>query len=450
MGVKDKVIGTISRYGMICENDNIIAGLSGGADSVCLTMILHELSREMGFALTAVHVNHCLRGEESDRDEEFCRGLCGRLGIPLTVYRVDVKGEVKKSGSSVEEAARELRYGAFREECEKFPSAKIATAHNKCDSSETVMFNIARGTGIKGICGIPYVRGNIIRPLLDCERGEIEAFLDEKGQEHVTDSSNLSDEYSRNRIRRQVIPQLTLINGGFHEAVSRLSLSAREDEEFFSFLLENISAEEIADQPAAVRKRYIAKILSENKIECSYERLCALDENIRLRKNTRYDLCGNVFAVFRNGTMTIEERQIRSAGNICIPVDFDEDTEILISEFDKIVKIKRAVHDNFYQSSIIHKNLTNNCVNYVKIQGVAVVRNKRDGDSMILKGRDFHTKLKKLYNAMKLSADERMTALVMEDDEGLIWSEYGGACDRVSPSAGDRPEDIFEITIVRR
>lgn len=450
MEIIEKIGKTVREHSMLSAGDHVIAGLSGGADSVCLLRALYELSEELKISLSAVHVNHCLRGDESDRDEDFCRRLCGSLGIELSVYRVDVMGECSRSGSSVETAARQLRYECFEKEQEKYPLSKIATAHNKCDSSETVIFNITRGTGIKGICGIPYVRGSIIRPLLDCERSEIEAFLDSVSGDYVTDSSNLADEYSRNKIRHRVIPQLISINSGFYEAVSRLSLSAREDEEYFNAILMNIPAENIADQPAALRKRYIAGILSENNIECSFERLCELDSILSMRKNSRVDLSGDIFAVFKNGIMTVEKQVKHTCPNVSVPVDLSRDSEIIFPEFDKIVKIKRINNDNFRDSANIHKNLTNNFVNYVKIQDGAVVRNKHDGDSIVLKGRSFHTKLKKLYNMMKVPPEDRLTALVMEDSEGIFWSEYGGAGERVSPGNDMMNEDIFEITVIRR
>ena len=146
MNVSDKVRETITRRCMIQKGDTVTAGLSGGADSVCLVTVLHGLSHEMGFTLRAVHVNHCLRGEESDRDQHFCEELCKRLDIPLEVCRVDVTGFAKESGRSTEEAARILRYGAFdKVSC----GGKTATAHNKNDNAETVLFNIVRGSGLK-------------------------------------------------------------------------------------------------------------------------------------------------------------------------------------------------------------------------------------------------------------------------------------------------------------
>ena len=220
----EKVRKAIGEFNMLTEGEAVLCCLSGGADSVTLLLCL----RELGYEVSAMHINHGLRGEESDRDERFCVRLCEELGVPLTVKAVDVKGFCLKTGKSVEEGARELRYAAF----ESSPIKKIATAHTLSDSLETALFNLARGTGAKGICGIPPVRGRFIRPLIGCTRTEIESFLRERGREWVTDSTNLSDDYSRNRIRHGAVPVLTSLNPAAEQAFARLSASLREDDRY--------------------------------------------------------------------------------------------------------------------------------------------------------------------------------------------------------------------------
>lgn len=447
MELIDRVRKTVADYEMIDNGNNVIVGLSGGADSVCLLMVLKELSAQICFSLYAVHVNHCLRGEESMRDERFCTELCRQLDIPLEICTVDVRSYCDEKGKSCEEGARELRYEAFERLAERL-DAKIATAHNKCDNSETVLFNLTRGTGVKGLCGIPYKRGNIIRPLLEVSREEIEDFLRNEKQVYVTDSTNLTDDYSRNRIRHRVIPQLSEINGNFHEAVRRLSVSAAEDEDYFEELISDLSPEDIPLQHSAVRKRYIKKLLTEKGISCSFDRLCELDGLMERRASTRYELSGDVFAFFRKGIMTVE--QVRGEMDFSVPISFLSEKELDIPEFDKTVKITRIQDDIFQNNGNVQKKLTNHWLNCVKIQGVAVIRNKRDGDSIVLSGRNFSTKLKKLYNSMKLPLNERHSALVIEDEGGIIWSEYGGVSERTAAKDGDSREDIFEISIVRR
>lgn len=447
MSVINTVRETIARYRMTESGGRVIACLSGGADSVCLLRVLSELSGELHISLSAVHVNHCLRGEESDRDMRFCEELCKRLNIPLRVFHVDVTGYCENHGTSTEEGARILRYNAFEEEADRLGGAKIATAHNRSDNCETVVFNLARGTGIKGLRGIPPTRDDIIRPLIRVTREEIEGYLGELGQEYVTDSTNLTEDYSRNIIRHRVIPVLSGINSGFGRAVTRLSESAAEDEEYFEELIKNIPEDKIFTYPPSVRKRYIRKRLSEAGAECSYERLCELDNMMTSGKNVRYDLKGDIFAVFENGGMKIKNIPSKAAVSFEKNADISRETEISVPEFDKTVIIRRPCNDIFADSGNIQRKLTNRLVNCDKIQGVVTVRNKRDGDKICFHGRGVTTKLKKHFNALKLSENERQTALVMEDELGIFWCEYGGAAERVFPENTDSTENIIDITV---
>ncbi len=447
MAVTEKIARLINDRQMISSGDTVITGLSGGADSVCLLIALNELSPVMSFTLRAVHVNHCIRGEESDRDELFCRDLCIRLGIPLEVFSVNVPEYAAQTGLSTEEAARSLRYGCF-ERAAHGQCCKIATAHNLCDNAETMLFNLTRGTGIKGMKGIPHIRGNIIRPLIGVTRNEIEDYLNQHGQQWVTDSTNLTEDYSRNKIRHRVIPALLEINSGFYSAAQRLSESAAEDEQYFTELLSRLSPEDMPSQPPSVRKRFIRQVLSQAGAECSAARLSELDCLIREKRNGRICIRGDIFAEVRKGVLSAERCIKPACENICITLEKGFSGEYFIPEIDKTVKITRVCDDNLAQSSIIHRKLTNNSLNYVKIQGVAVIRNKRDGDSIRFAKREHTTKLKKHYNALGLTPAQRACALVIEDEQGIIWSEYGGAAQRVFPD--DDTQDIIEITVVRR
>ncbi|MGN0666016.1 MAG: tRNA lysidine(34) synthetase TilS [Huintestinicola sp.] len=439
----------MTEYGMVPCDGGILAGLSGGADSVCLLLALHELSAEMGFGLAAVHVNHCLRGEESDRDERFCVELCRKLDIPIECVRVDVRGYAAEKRCSCEEGARKLRYDAFAAAADKFGCEKIATAHNLCDNSETSLFNAARGTGLKGLSGIPYVRGRIIRPLIEVSRQEIEQFLEENGQGYVTDSTNLTDDYSRNVIRHRVIPALESINGGVHTALLRLRKSAAEDEDFILSEMMKLREDEICRAHPAVRKRYIRMKLNDSGMPVSAERIALLDDMMTdsFQRQRRYLLSGDIYAVFRNGIMTVERMEKLSGYHNEFEIDLSEDSEIYIPEFDKTVKISGISDDKCCGNCNVNKKLTNNCGNYAKIQGVAVLRTKRDGDMIQLKGRGFRTKLKKYYSGLGLSPEERRSALVMEDETGLIWSEYGGVAERIAAGDEDRGS-LFRITVI--
>ncbi|MBR5491408.1 MAG: tRNA lysidine(34) synthetase TilS, partial [Oscillospiraceae bacterium] len=247
----DKILLFMEKHSMLPENGRIICAVSGGADSI---MLLHYLSTFENLNIMAAHYNHHLRGEESLRDELFVKSFCEKLGVELFCGGGDVAAYAKEKGKSIEEAARELRYEFLHSLAEE-QGAVVATAHNADDNGETVLLNLSRGTGLKGLCGIPPVRGEYIRPLLQMSRDEIESYLACHGLEHIEDSSNATDDYSRNRLRHHVSPILKEINPAFTENVSRMTESLREDEDYFQgealrFLEEN-SAEDGSISAAA-------------------------------------------------------------------------------------------------------------------------------------------------------------------------------------------------------
>lgn len=193
---------------MIESGDRIVAGISGGADSVCLFFALLELQKEMDFTFYAVHINHGYRGEASDRDERFVRDLCEKYGVPLQVFSVDLESTAKKRKQSLEEAGREIRRELFEKEMQSRDACKIALAHHENDNAETFLWNLCRGCGLHGLGGIRPVNGVYIRPLLGMTRGEIETFLQKRQQPYCTDATNLETDYTRNKLRHLVLPVL--------------------------------------------------------------------------------------------------------------------------------------------------------------------------------------------------------------------------------------------------
>ena len=190
------------------SGDAVIAGVSGGADSVCLLCVLREICAETGTALYVVHVNHHLR-MEADDDQKYVEMLCSQWDIPCRCYSYDVKSYAKEYGISTEEAGRQLRYEAFYDLRDKLAvegNIKIAVAHTMEDNAETMLLNLFRGTGLKGLRGIPVSRGDIVRPLLRVRRREIEAWLTAQGIAWRNDCSNDTDDYTRNKIRHKVVP----------------------------------------------------------------------------------------------------------------------------------------------------------------------------------------------------------------------------------------------------
>ncbi len=259
---------TIVNFRMLADGESVLAALSGGADSVALLRVLLAL----GYPVRAFHLNHCLRGAEADRDEAFCRAICERLGVTLTVERIDVRAEARSAGEGVEAAARRIRYARLSAAAQ---GIKIATAHTADDNLETMLFHLMRGTGPKGLAGIPPVRGDIIRPLIGVERAQVEDYLRGLGQDFVTDSTNADDSFTRNRIRHEIVPVLRQLNPAVCGAAARLSGLLRQDEACLSDLARNCLARsarpdgawEIAPlraAPAAVRSRALRQLAAES------------------------------------------------------------------------------------------------------------------------------------------------------------------------------------------
>ncbi len=200
----EKVRKYIEENSMFSNGEGILAGVSGGADSTCLLLMLVELRDILGIKLEVVHVNHHVRAEAGD-DAEFVRHMCGRLDVPFILRDIDMEGYAKQNGLSSEEAGRILRYRIFNDIMDEDGLSKTAVAHNSNDRAETIIFNLMRGSGLKGMCGIEPVHGDIVRPLLCIDRNEIEQYLMRKHQDYVTDRTNLSDGYARNRIRHHIL-----------------------------------------------------------------------------------------------------------------------------------------------------------------------------------------------------------------------------------------------------
>ena len=233
--ILEKIKGTIKKYNMIEPGDGVVVGLSGGPDSVCLFHSLCSLRKELEIGdITAVHINHGLRGEESDGDEESARALAESLDADFVSFKYDVNKIAAETGEGTEEVGRRLRYGAFENIRRRKGAARIAVAHNRNDQAETVMMRIMRGTGLKGLAGIDFIRadGVVIRPVLDLSRDEIEQYCEENGLHPRIDSTNKEAIYTRNKIRLELLPMMKeKFNPNIVDALVRLSAQAREDEE---------------------------------------------------------------------------------------------------------------------------------------------------------------------------------------------------------------------------
>jgi tRNA(Ile)-lysidine synthase len=275
-----KVIDTIKKNSLLEKNESVVVALSGGADSTALLLILTEL----GYNVSAIHINHLIRGDEAERDVEFCVKLCEKLGVLLRVEKVNIPEISNKIKKGLEETARIERYRIFSEyDC------KVATAHNADDNAETVLFHLIRGSGLKGFCGIPIKRDNIIRPLLYSSRKEIVSFLQHRNQDFVNDSTNFQNDYTRNKIRNEIIPIIREINPNFTSSVEKSVKSIQLDEGYLEDCVSNfrgnfenipvadIPGKELKKLPTPIRHRIIRLFLEEMGENVNYGKIQDVD-----------------------------------------------------------------------------------------------------------------------------------------------------------------------------
>ncbi len=426
----NKVLKTISDYHMMSDCETLGIGLSGGADSVCLAHILWANKEILGIKkLKGIHIHHGIRGAEADRDLNFSRNFCEKFGIEFVSYYADVPAQAEKTGESIEECARRIRYSFF----EKSGCDKIATAHNLNDNMETFIFNLSRGASLSGLCGIPYVRDIYIRPLLDCSRKEIEEYLKENNLDYVTDSTNLCDDYTRNKIRHNILPALFQLNPSFDNAFSRCVNSLNSVKNFL-----NESACDL-----------IEKSRCDGYFDCSFFETCHIALKMQIvslilkeqnAKNISRDHINSVIYIMENGGSASVGGNVKV--NVCdnklffgeikktecfeIPFSFE------VSEFTTPVgKYSVNIYDEKDLQNF-NKQTMDNLIDCDKISFDAIVRNRRDGDSVQLCGRPNKT-LKKLFNENKVSICERDRMLVLSDEKGIVWTEFFGVANRCKP-----------------
>lgn len=314
MDFLEKIRSAVSDYKMLQRGDAVVAALSGGADSVSLLYALNELSGELGITVSACHINHHLRGGESDGDMRFCQELCSGLGIPLFVREAEV-GSMRQKHESLEECARRVRYDFF---AEVSAGKKLATAHSSNDCAETVLLNLMRGTGLKGLCGVPPVRGNIVRPLIYCTRNDVEEYCNSRGLSWVTDKTNLCDDYTRNKIRHIILPEMLKINGSLFSTMNRMEKSLREDSDFLEDMARQAleSAKKpggydsaaLAKLPKPVQSRAIKLIFFAGGIEPSALRINTAAEILAAGRG-KFNPCRGKFFVVKRGAAYIEEAE---------------------------------------------------------------------------------------------------------------------------------------------
>ncbi len=230
--MKNKVIETIKKYGLIQAKDKIVLGVSGGPDSITMLDILRQIQEEFDFEIVVAHINHMIR-KEAIQDEEYVKKYCEKNSIEFFVKRIDVMSVANNRKIGTEEAGRFVRYDFFDEVLKQTGSNKIAIAHNKNDKIETIIMHLLRGSGLSGLKGIEPIRGNVIRPLIECERKEIEKYCDKNKLEPRIDKTNFENDYTRNKIRNIVIPYIEKeLNPNIIETIDRLSEVVKKEDRY--------------------------------------------------------------------------------------------------------------------------------------------------------------------------------------------------------------------------
>lgn len=412
----------------------MLCAVSGGADSMCLLHLLHTKRRELGIELFAAHYEHGLRGAESLADAEFVSAWCAENGIPCTVEHGDVAAFAREKGMGTEQAARELRYEFLRRTAEKLSCDVIATAHNADDNAETMIFNLCRGTGGAGLRGIPPVRGNIVRPLLVCTRAEIENYLIKNAVPHVEDSSNESDDYSRNLIRHQVMPALREINPAASAAALRAAELSRQDEDCLSALAdefiarhfdgESLPQEELRKLHPAIASRVLRKLCGGSQSMVCTERAMALLEG---SEYAQADISGRRIRRERGRIYFNEAPEVSITPRRLIPGETLEIPELGLRLRSEICRQGAEINDLFKTCTFYYDGICGNII----------CTGKFAGDKLRPLGRGCTKSLKSLFAEKKMTRRQRESALVFRDDEGIL--AVRGLC--LAQRAGAKPGD---------
>lgn len=427
-----EVIEFNNRYGLLDGCGSVIVGLSGGADSVALFHVLRELHGRYGFSIIAVHVHHGIRGEEADRDLDFCRNLCHRYGVELREFFYDIPKLAKELSLSPEEAGRKARYDSFKSVASEYENSRIAVAHHGNDRAETVIFNMTRGTGMKGLRGIVPMRDNIIRPLLCVTKADILRYLDEIHQDYCFDSTNESNDYSRNRIRNVILPELTKINSS---AVSNICSMADKMMELNDFVEHYI--DDMYDKCAVEDERGI--LLKRPDNVCAYIVKGMIIKAISNLKGTLKDITDNhiteICEMFdkRNG------RKIDIKYGITVEKEekgifFLKDSDITYNEYDVEVPSKLILPDgNFMEfrkilwdkDQKISNEVCTKFFDYDRIKNRLLVRNRRKDDYLVVNSAGNRKKLNRYFIDCKIPEHIRDSIFLLADGDHIMWVPGG-------------------------
>lgn len=449
---------------------SVTVALSGGADSMALLHILRELQPRYGYCLSAAHLNHMLRGAEADRDEAFVRKVCRELSVPLRTERIPVL-ERMEPGESIETAARRIRYAFLEEAAAELagragcPDYRIATAHTASDQAETVLFRLVRGCGLKGAGGIPPVRGRIIRPLLGMTRAEVEELCRERNISFVTDSTNLTDDYARNRIRRRILPALQALNPAAVQALCRFGDVAREEDGFLDRLaartLTEAGAPPLPGWDAArflgipqwdgkalltaepVLRRRMLRLICEERGITVQQRHMQILEGLLQKGSGREELPGGWLAELARGRLRLLE-------SATFPTYCLDGTPLLQGKTVEFPGGSLRVLPQDDQKSLENAKINNllfkNQLDCDKIKGKIILRSRQEGDRLhpVAAGdRHVGKPLRRWMQEAGVPYPLRNLPPVLADEAGVLWAGGWGADRRAA--AGRQTRRILSL-----
>lgn len=440
--VENTVLDFLESHTLLERGMHVCVCFSGGVDSSVLLRILYALREQLGVRLSACHFNHRIRGENADRDEAFCASACRELGIPFFCGDADVPTLAKKSGKSLEEAARDARYAWFSSLEKKERIDRFATAHHKNDQAETVLFRMLRGTTVAGLRGIPPKRGNVIRPLLALSRAEIEAYARENGIPFCTDETNFSERHTRNYIRQRILPAMERVNPAVSEALFRLANYASEDEDALSALLPAYAnPQPIAGLHPALLRRVVAR----NFTVFTGGTLCYthLDTICRAAKAGGRRVIGlpeGFRAVLSGGTLRYEHVQPTSLPPL-EPGVLDREVALLCGGALRITvrRGEQPVYEpELPNSEFIYNLSTEIPLSCEGICGMIHYRGRLPGDRLLLRG--VNRSVKKLFSECKIPIALRANLPLFCDDIGVLGIPFVGVADRAYVREGERSD----------
>lgn len=430
----EKAIKTIEKYGMLKDGDGVVVGVSGGPDSLTLLHFLNSIKDRYALKIFCAHINHCLRGVESDQEEEYVKNICREWDIQFFSKRIDIKEIAKNSKVSEESAGRIERYAYFEEVLKVACANKIAVAHNANDNTETILMRILRGTGLDGLCGIKPVRGNIIRPLIETTRDEIMCYCNNNGLSPKIDSSNSDTKYTRNKIRLELLPYLgDNFNPNIIETINRMSNIIALDVEFLSYHTEKICDDLILHQ----NKEYISIDL--DKINKQSQNLIS-----RILRNIIYRLKGDLIEIehtniedilsFINNAKT--GSQFDLPNGLKLKKSYNElgfykrIKETGFQKYNYILKIPGetlitetgSMFETYLADEIDTKtDKYTQAFDYEKINSKVHIRTRQDGDIINPKGMKGSKKLKDYFIDKKVPKEKRDEIPLVTVDSEVIW-----------------------------